>query len=139
LVSPVCSVWTEGVVTAVRPSKATVARVIERDEARCAYCGDEVWGERGWDWSVQHRRPAGIGGDPRPETHAAGNLVLLHGNALTRCHGWAESNREEATALGLLIPKGAKAIPSSFPIRHAVHGWCYLLDDGSWTAEEAAA
>jgi hypothetical protein len=123
----------------VRPSKKTVELVIARDGAYCAYCANEIWGERGWDWSVGHRRPAGIGGDPRPETHRAGNLVLLHGHGTSHCHGWVEANREEATALGLLIPKEAKAPPSTFPIRHAVHGWCYLLDDGSWEAMVTAA
>ena len=123
----------------VRPSKKTVELVFARDFGCCAYCGEAVWGERGFNWSVGHRRPAGIGGDPRSETHAAGNLVLLHGHALSFCHLWVESNREEATALGLLIPKEAKAVPSSFPIRHAVHGWCYLLDSGLWTTEQPEA
>lgn len=125
--------------TAVRPSKATVRLVIARDEGLCAYCGDEVWGERGFNWSVQHRRPAGFGGDPRPETHAAGNLVLLHGHALSLCHGWVEANRIEAEGLGLLIPTQAVQPPSTWPIRHAVHGWCYLLDDGGWTTEQPEA
>lgn len=118
----------------VRPSKQTVQLVIERDFGCCAKCGEEIWGERGFDWSVQHRRPAGAGGDPRPETHAAGNLVLLHGHALSRCHGWAESQRVEAKNEGFLIPKLARRPPSQWRIKHAVHGWCYLLDDGSWEA-----
>ncbi len=120
--------------TAIRPTKKTVDRVIERDEGRCAYCGEEVWGQRGFDWSVQHRRPAGIGGDPRAESHAAGNLVLLHGHALSRCHGWAESHRTAAEELGLLIPTQAVQPPSTWPITHAVHGRVFLLDDGSWEA-----
>lgn len=123
----------------VRPSKQTVELVIVRDGGLCAYCAEEIWGTRGFNWSVGHRRPAGMGGDPRPETHAAGNLVLLHGHGTSLCHGWCEANREEAEALGLLIPKEAKALPSSFPIRHAVHGWCYLLDNGRWTTEQPEA
>lgn len=122
---------------ATRPTEATVQLVIKRDEGRCAACGDEIYGMRGWDWSVQHRRPAGMGGDPRPETHAAGNLVLLHGHGTSLCHGDVESRRADAQKKGLLIPKESVDPPSQWAIEHAVHGWCYLLDDGSVSYEPA--
>lgn len=125
--------------TAVRPSDATVLAVIERDDMRCASCGHEVGGTRGWDYSVHHRRPAGAGGDIRPETHAAGNLVLLHGHGTSRCHGEAESHRAAARNRGLLIPKNAIDRPELWPIEHAVHGWCYLLDDGTRSTEPPEA
>lgn len=115
----------------MRPSKRTVNLVIRRDEGRCAYCADEIYGERGSDWSVHHRRPAGAGGDPRPETHAAGNLVLLHGHGTAGCHGEVESYRATAQIRGFLIPKESPQPPEFWAIEHAVHGWVYLRDDGT--------
>ena len=118
----------------MRPTTATFDTVVERDVGRCAWCGQPVQGERGRDFSLHHRRPAGMGGDKRPETHAAGNLILLHGSGCTRCHGVVESLRALAFDRGFLIPKGAAQPPSKFAIQHAVHGLAYLLDDGSWEA-----
>lgn len=112
------------------PTPATVDRVITRDEACCAWCGYEVDGERGFHWSVSHRRPRGMGGDRRPETNASGNLVLLHGSGVTRCHGWIESHRTAALAAGQTVLRSAK--PDAERIDHAVHGWVYLDDDGGW-------
>lgn len=119
----------------MRPTTATFDTVMmERDFGRCAWCGQPVQGERGRDFSLHHRRPAGMGGDKRPETHAAGNLILLHGSGCTRCHGVVESLRALAFDRGFLIPKGAAQPPSKFAIQHAVHGLAYLFDDGSWVA-----
>lgn len=117
--------------TAVRPSDATFALVWERDDGRCAFCGGHVHGTRGFDFSLHHRRPAGAGGDRRPETHAASNLVLLDGHGTSFCHGEIESRRTDAQARGFLIPKLSITPPQTWSIEHAVHGWCYLLDDGS--------
>ena len=117
--------------TAVRPTEETFEVVYDRDEGRCAHCGDDVLGVRGVDFSLHHRRPAGMGGDRRPETHAAGNLVLLHGSGCTGCHGAVESRRADALERGLLVPRNAVLPPAAHAIEHAVHGWCYLLDDGS--------
>lgn len=113
----------------VRPTTRVFARVWLRDDGKCARCGGEVWGTRGFDYSLHHRRPAGCGGDPRPETHAAGNLVLLHGHGTAGCHGETESRRADAFASGLLVHRSDT--PARSAINHAVHGWCYLLDDGT--------
>lgn len=115
----------------MRPTKDVLAIVQERDDNRCAYCGYVVTGERGFDWSLHHRRNSGSGGDPRPETHAPGNLVLLHGSGTTYCHGTVESRRDDSRTSGFLISKLTRRSPSSYVIEHAVHGLCYLLDDGS--------
>lgn len=117
--------------TATRPTTATLELVWERDGGRCACCGDPIRGERGLDWSLHHRRPAGMGGDRRPETHAAGNLVLLCGSGTTRCHHEVESRRADALARGFLVPRNAVQPPAEHAIEHAVHGWVYLADDGS--------
>ena len=120
--------------TAIRPTAKTLATVAERDEGRCGYCGDEVYGERGEDWSLQHRRRAGMGGDRRPETHAPGNLILLCGSGTTRCHGHVESYRDDAMKTGHAV--SANKTPTLQPIDHAVHGRVLLDDEGGWTACE---
>jgi hypothetical protein len=128
--------------TATRPSKATFNLVVARDSEACAYCGRLVWGERGFDFSLHHRRPAGAGGDRTLAAHAPGNLVLLHGSGTTGCHGYLELNRAHAVDLGFLVRR--PNLPAGMPIRHAVHGWCLLADDGAVltshpTPEEATA
>lgn len=114
--------------TAVRPSKATFNLVVQRDDESCAFCGVEIYGERGYDFSLHHRRPAQAGGDRSPEAHAAGNLVLLHGHGASSCHGLVESRRTLAEELGFLVKR--PTLPASVPVRHAIHGWCLLADDG---------
>lgn len=115
------------------PTPATVKLVRKRDEDRCAKCGFEISGVRGFDWSVSHRRPRGMGGDRRPEANLPGNLVLLHGHGTSGCHGEVESRRADAIMSGQTVHKSA--IPSQVAIEHAVHGWCYLDDVGDWSTD----
>jgi hypothetical protein len=115
--------------TARRPSRAIFDLVFARDEGSCAYCGLGVWGERGFHFSLHHRRPAQAGGDRTVEAHSPGNLVILHGHGVSACHGLVESNRQQAVELGFLVRR--PMLPAGMPIRHAVHGWCLLADDGS--------
>lgn len=117
--------------SAVRPSKATFDLVVIRDFESCAYCGLGVAGVRGSDFSLHHRRPAQAGGDRTREAHAPGNLVLLHGHGTDGCHGLVESRRSRSVELGLLVKRPFP--PAGMPIKHAVHGWCLLDDDGSVT------
>lgn len=123
------------------PTTETVEIVWKRDNGCCAYCGDEVlvFGVRGWDWSIQHRRPRGSGGDARPETNLPGNLVLLHGSGTTGCHGQVESFRADAQSKGFLIPRESIDRPELHAIEHALHGWCYLLDDGTVSTDPPEA
>lgn len=116
------------------PTPATVKIVRERDDDRCAKCGFEISGLRGFDWSVSHRRPRGMGGDRRPETNEPGNLVLLHGHGTSLCHGEVESRRAEAIDSGQTVHKNE--IPADRPINHAVHGWVYLDDFGGFSVRE---
>ncbi|RKR92843.1 hypothetical protein BDK92_7325 [Micromonospora pisi] len=118
------------------PDATTVALVIERDQGRCVRCGVEQTGERGWDWSVQHRRARGNGGTRRPDTNTAPNLILLCGSATTGCHGWVESEREAARPFGWAILSTDN--PALKPIDHAVHGRVWLTGDGGWTTTEPA-
>lgn len=119
----------------VRPSAATLQAVTERDQGRCASCSLLIVGERGRDWSLHHRRPAGMGGDSNPVSHGPANLLLLHGSGVTLCHGYVESNRTESYDLGLLVHRGAD--PRLQPIEHAVHGLVLLTEDGGWKPVEA--
>lgn len=103
------------------PTDEVRAIVYERDKGRCALC-------EGYASAVHwhHRRPRGMGGSRDPQTNSPANLILLHPD----CHSWVESRREEALEQGLLVPQGRN--PAEWAIDHAVHGICYLLDDGTW-------
>ena len=113
------------------PSPAVVDAVLHRDEKRCAWCGHGVWGERSEDWSIHHRRARGMGGDRRGDSNSPANLVLVHGNGSAGCHGAIESRRAESQDRGFVLSKLWPLGPERSPIEHAVHGWCYLLADGS--------
>jgi hypothetical protein len=110
-----------------------VRLVARRDKGSCAYCGGEVIGERGWDFSVQHRLRRGSGGTVRAFVNLPGNLVLLHGSATTSCHGLVEGNPGWARANGYRVDDGI-TLPAETPIEHAVHGRVLLADDGTWEA-----
>jgi hypothetical protein len=113
------------------PDAATVALVWERDTGRCVRCGGVLTGTRGLDWSVQHRR-ARQGTDRRPDTNQPANLILLCGSATTLCHGHVESFRAEARLFGWAIRQTED--PAVMPVRHALHGWALLANDGTFTA-----
>jgi hypothetical protein len=115
----------------IRPTKRAFETVVERDQGRCAKCGEEIWGVRGEDFSLHHRRPAGSGGDARPESHGPSNLLLLHGSGTTGCHGEVETDREKAREVGLLVSRFQD--PRVEPVEHAVHGKVFLRDDGTVT------
>ncbi|MFG2046184.1 HNH endonuclease [Micromonospora sp. NPDC048935] len=113
------------------PNRGTVATVVARDFGRCARCGDPVSGERGRDWSVQHRRARAMGGTSRSDANEPQNLILLCGSATTSCHLHVESHREEARANGWAIRLSDD--PAEVPVNHAVHGWVLLNDVGTFT------
>jgi hypothetical protein len=113
------------------PDVATVQALWRRDDGRCGWCGHPIdpYTVRGLDWSVQHRRPRRRDG-VRPDTNLPSNLELLHGSGTTGCHGQVE-NRDRAHAIRTGHLLHADDVPSRRPIEHAVHGWCYLTDDGT--------
>lgn len=65
------------------------ARAGDRCE-RCRSAGIEQY---------HHRRPRAMGGSKRPSTASAANGLAL----CAPCHGWIESNRDEAGRLGYLV------------------------------------
>lgn len=116
------------------PDALTVEVVIHRDRGQCAHCGSRPFGDRGFGWSIHHRRPRGMGGAWRREdTNSPANLVILCGTGTGSCHGWVESNRFKAYELGLLVRQNVT--PSQIPIQHAVHGLGWLTDDGEFVRE----
>lgn len=80
--------------------KAVVALVLERDGHACVRCGKPNTGQRGWDWSIQHRVARGAGGSSRPEISSPANLIVLCGSATTGCHLYAESRTTEGRENG---------------------------------------
>jgi len=117
------------------PTLATVHQVWTRDEGCDALTGEPITGQRGIDWSVHHRAPRSMGGSKRAWINSAANLVLLTGSGVTGSHGWVESHRKEAAELGFLVSANGNLTASEVPIRHAIHGFVYLCEDGTTTAE----
>lgn len=113
------------------PTPETVGIVARRDQGSCAYCGSGIQGERGFDWSVQHRLRRGNGGTDREFVNLAGNLVLLCGSGTTRCHGLVEGQPAWARDHGFRVDDGV-TLPADTPIAHALHGRVLLDDEGGW-------
>jgi hypothetical protein len=114
------------------PSPEVVALVWERDGGRCAVCAATCTGERGFDWSVQHRLRRGAGGTRRPWVNLPGNLILMHGHGTSLCHGDVERQRQWARDHGYRVVDGVVR-PADVPVSHAVHGLVLLDDEGGWT------
>jgi hypothetical protein len=114
---------------------ATRRAVRERDQDHCVRCGAQALTGPN---SIHHRRPRGMGGTRDPRTHALSNLVLLCGSATTGCHGWIESNRAEAVALGWLISNFEVADPQDIPLRcgDPIDRHVHLHDDGTKTSTD---
>jgi len=108
---------------------ATVRLILARDDNRCARCGRPVRVEdRGRGWSVQHRRPRGMGGSKDPVTASPVNAVILCGSATTLCHGWVETHRAEARTHGWLVPQWRD--PADVPVLHHRQGWVWITPAG---------
>lgn len=80
-----------------------------RSGHRCEWCGKFIGREE--DADAHHRRPRGMGGTKRTDTHDLTNLVLTH----HPCHLYdIETNRDEAEARGFLVPQNID--PATVPI-----------------------
>lgn len=93
--------------------------VLERDGHACTRCGAAI--VRPY-YSLQHRRPRGMGGSRL--LHTMANLVTLCGSATSGCHGEVESDRETAVRLGWLVPHGVT--PEEWPV------WRWTPDGHRW-------
>lgn len=131
---------------------ATVELIWDRDGCRCALCGIGLaWALRGMPftrgWSVHHREDRGQGGvkrarpgreQPRAYLALPSNGVLLCGTGTTGCHGEVTRNRVPAR-LGFTVARIGIRRPVEVPIKHYLHGWVLLDNDGGWTAVEEPA
>lgn len=117
----------------------TVTVTLDRDDYRCALCGAaSAHGERGWDWSLQHRMARGAGGSRRWQTWSPANALVLCGSATTGCHHEVEHERSDAhREAGLWLRHeyrdGALRDPAEYPVTHAVHGRVLLDHVGGWS------
>jgi hypothetical protein len=116
----------------------TVAIIMDRDQGRCAWCGDPIQGERGMDWSVHHRAPRSMGGTRRSWVNQAANGLIVHGHGTTGCHGVIERERDMARNMGFLVSSNGVTPAEHIKIEHAVHGLAILLNEAPWIVTGAA-
>lgn len=102
--------------------------VLERDGYQCQRCGRSVRTQV-QQYSLQHRRPGGMGGSKFK--HFAANLVLVCGSGTTRCHGAIEADRVVAHDEGWLVPQGQD------PALIRVLRWSATEDPEWWLLTEA--
>lgn len=114
-------------------AKHVEALIIERDQGRCVRCGAHVVHlERGFAWSIHHRRPRGAGGTTLRWVSLAANGVTLCGSGTTGCHGWVERERTKAFDLGLLVSKIGVATATTTRLKHRLYGWALLDNEGGY-------
>ena len=117
-------------------SKPVAALIVARDLGCCARCGAHVAHlERGFAWSIHHRRPRGMGGAGADWINEAANGLALCGSGTTGCHGWVEQHRDEAVAQGYLIRRGIQQA-EDVAIQHHTLGLVYLTNSGGWVPAE---
>lgn len=105
------------------PDAATTWTVLNRavrdDQICCEVCGAPVDGERGFGWSLHHRR----GRDQRRDSHSVANLLVVCGSSnVDRCHGRIHSRRSESRPAGWWLSRAANENPLTVPV---------LIDNGS--------
>ena len=115
------------------PALEVVEMVVIRDHGCCVVCGEELQGERGWSWSIHHRR----GRDGRPDSHMPQNLLSVCGaDNVTGCHGRIHRHgKAEAQDNGWWLSR----VAGTDPLRVAVlvdrgSRWVYLTADGRYSA-----
>ncbi|PRB01784.1 hypothetical protein [Microbacterium sp. MYb64] len=100
----------------------------EREGERCFRCRRSLrFEQRGWEWSLHHRQPRGMGGTKKPMSIANGLVLCGHATTPGGCHAWVESRRAMAEDLGYLIRREARiATPAGTPVRR-LDGTLWLL------------
>lgn len=98
-------------------------KVLARAFYKCERCGG---GPTTFGFSVHHRLPRGMGGSKNANLHRAANLIVLCGSGVDGCHGWVESNRDEARTLGYLLYRIDNAWDVPFI---DIDGIAWLIDD----------
>lgn len=93
------------------PTNETRHAIYQRAFFECEFCGQENFAH---GISIHHRKPRGMGGTKKKEINDPSNLLLLCGSGTTGCHGWIESNREQAYEMGLLVRQSDNPLEISF-------------------------
>lgn len=110
-----------------------VDQIFRRDKNRCARCRrehDRRHG-RGLLWSIHHRAPRGAGGSRKVAWIGdVSNGVILCGHGTIGCHKDVEKFRLDSRVLGFIVSRIGIRKSHEIPIRHAVHGWCRLTQEG---------
>ena len=108
--------------------KAVLKALDARDGHVCAWYGVDT------GRLVPQHRQGGMGG--RRGKHRLSNVVWLD----SLLNGMIEADADlQAKARRLGIKVSLHADPSSVPVKHAVHGWVFLDDDGGFTTVEERA
>jgi hypothetical protein len=97
--------------------------VLARAFYRCERCEG---GATAFGFSVHHRLPRGMGGSKNKNLHKPANLIVLCGSGVDGCHGWVESNREQARQDGYLLYRIDNASEIPFIDNRGV---AWLIDD----------
>lgn len=92
---------------------AVRSMLLLRNGGRCEVTGVPL---RSGQWSVHHRRARGMGGTDRPDVHSLANLLAVTGDGTRGVHGWIESNRDDARALGWLVDRESLVDPGQVPV-----------------------
>lgn len=103
------------------PRQTAADLVDDRAQGRCEHDGQSLAGGR----ERHHRQPRGRGGTSDVTLNAPSNLVVL----CPACHAWAESHRDQARQLGLLVSRPRD--PATVPVLLMV-GWVLLTDTGEY-------
>lgn len=113
------------------PDADTVRLVLIREFGCCAICGNELPGERGFGWSVHHRR----GRDNKPDSHTVQNLIAVcGGDNVTGCHGRIHQRRSEAQPNGWWLSRIAGTDPLTVPLLiERESRWVYLTATGEYS------
>jgi len=109
----------------LRVDDETRFTVLARGFYRCERCREDFLGK---PVSIHHRRPRMMGGSKNAELHRPANLIALCGSGTSGCHGWVESNREQARTFGFLIQKVESA--EEIPFKDLNGDWWLIDNDG---------
>lgn len=69
-----------------------------------------------------------MGGTKRADANLPPNLLVLCGSGVTGCHGWVESNRNEAREEGFILYD--RDDPAEIPYRDGSGRWWLLTAQG---------
>jgi hypothetical protein len=108
------------------PDDETVMVVLKRDNWKCACCGDRIYGDRGSEWCIGHRKLRAHGVDNRPA-----NLFV----SCMACERETHAGPERARQAGWMLRSTED--PEEVPMEHAVHGTVLLDNNGGYAVIHA--